>query len=122
MKKIKLSINNIKDEIKEFYNQKLWHFITLNGVALEDNKTQIQWMFSKYEALDEVVIYYVDVEQDVILPSIVDIIPSATISQREIVDMFGIEIEDTTKGLYLDEDSEQHPLSKCSISSIGVKG
>ncbi|MEA1955083.1 MAG: NADH-quinone oxidoreductase subunit C [Campylobacterota bacterium] len=115
MQKIKISLEEIKEKIKDFYDEKLWHFITLNGVALADEKTEIQWIFSKYESLDDVVIYYVEIAQDAVVPSVVDIIPSAIISQREIVDMFGIEIEDSSKGLYLDEDSLQMPLSSCGV-------
>ena len=115
MKKIKVTLKNVVFDIKEFYDEKLWHFITLNGVALEDEKTEIQWIFSKYESLDDVVVYYAEIEQGDVVPSIVDIIPSAIISQREIVDMFGIKVEGSDKGLYLDEDSMQMPLSSCGM-------
>ncbi len=115
MKKVKVTLENVVENIKEFYDEKLWHFITLNGVALDEEKREIQWIFSKYESLDDVVVYYAEIEQGDIVPSIVDIIPSAIISQREIVDMFGIEVEDSSKGLYLDKDSLQMPLSGCSL-------
>ena len=72
-------------------------------------------MFTNYESLDEIIIYYVEIDSKDIIPSIVDIIPSAIISQRELVDMFGVEVEGSERGLYLDEDSEQMPLSRCSI-------
>ena len=45
-----------------------------------------------------------------------EIVPSAIISQRELVDMFDIEIEGSEKGLYLDEDSMQAPLS-CGLGN-----
>ena len=61
MKKIKLSLDLVVDTIKEFYNEKEWHFLTLNGVSLEDEKLEVQWIFSKYEALDEVVVYYSEI-------------------------------------------------------------
>ncbi|MEA2100913.1 MAG: NADH-quinone oxidoreductase subunit C [Campylobacterota bacterium] len=115
MRKIKVTLQNIRENIKNFYDEKLWHFITLNGVALEDSKTEIQWIFSKYESLDDVVIYYVEIDQNEKVPSIVDMIPSAIISQREIVDMFGVEVDGSEKGLYLDSDSTQMPLSSCEV-------
>ena len=115
MKKIKVTLESIRDEIKEFYDYKTWHFLTLNGVALEDNKLEVQWIFSKYEAMDEIVIYFAQIEYSDVIPSIEDIIPSAIISQREIVDMFGVEVEGSEKGLYLDEDSKSAPLSGCQI-------
>jgi len=111
MIKIEVSLENVKDKIKEFYKEKEWHFLTLNGVALEDDKVEIQWIFSKYEAMDEVVVFYAIINYDEVVPSIEEIIPSAIISQREIVDMFGVEVEGSAKGLYLDEDSMQMPLA-----------
>lgn len=115
MQKIEVALKDVKEKITEFYDEKTWHFMTINGVVLEDEVIEIQWMFSKYQSMDEVVIYYVLIKQDEVVPSIVDVIPSAIISQREIVDMFGIEIEGSEKGLYLDQDSLQAPLSSCGL-------
>ena len=115
MIKTKVTLENVVDKIKEFYDERVWHFITLNGVALEDEKIEVQWIFSKYESLDDVVVYYAEINQEDIVPSLVDIIPSAIISQRELVDMFGIEVDGSLKGLYLDKDSLQMPLSGCSL-------
>ncbi|MCF6310402.1 MAG: NADH-quinone oxidoreductase subunit C [Sulfurimonas sp.] len=115
MKKIEVSIESVREKIKEFYDYKKWHFLTLNGVALEDDMLEIQWIFSEYAVKNEIVVYYAHVNCDEVIPSVVDIIPSAIISQREIVDMFGVNIEGSEKGLYLDEDSQQRPLRGCSI-------
>ena len=115
MQKIEVTLKNVIEKIKEFYDEKVWHFMTLNGVWLEDEVLEIQWMFAKYESMDDVVIYYSIVKQNELIPSIVDIIPSASISQREIVDMFGVEVEGSEKGLYLDEDSLSAPLSSCGL-------
>ncbi|MDO8453373.1 MAG: NADH-quinone oxidoreductase subunit C [Sulfurimonas sp.] len=115
MKKIKVSLESVRDEIKSFYDYKQWHLLTLNGLALAENKMEVQWIFSKYEAMDEIVVYYTEIENTETIPSIVDMIPSAIISQREIVDMFGVKVDGSEKGLYLDEDSMQRPLSGCSI-------
>lgn len=115
MKKIKTSLKHVKDDLKAFYNEKEWHFLTLNALALKENIIEIQWIFSKYEAMDEIVLYYDEISCNDVVPSITDIIPSAIISQREIVDMFGIEVEGSDKGLYLDEDSMQMPLGNCTI-------
>ena len=115
MQKIQSSLEKIREEIEGFYDQKSWHFLTLNGVALSNEKLEVQWIFSKYATPDEVVVYYIEVPYDVEIPSIADIIPSSIISQRELVDMFGIAVEGSTKGLYLDEDSMQTPLKGCQI-------
>ena len=115
MIKNKISLENIVEEIRKFYDYKIWHFLTLNGVALEENKLEVQWIFSKYEALDEIVVFYVEINYEDKIPSIVDFLPSAIMSQRELVDMFGIEVEDSEKGLYLDADSTQAPLRDCAL-------
>ena len=78
-------------------------------------KLEIQWIFSKYESMDEIVIFNCEIGYKDIIPTVVDIIPSAIISQRELVDMFGVEVEGSLKGLYLDEDSQQMPLSSCGL-------
>jgi Ni,Fe-hydrogenase III component G len=110
------SLDMIKDDIIDFYDKKKWHFLTLNGVKLNEEETEIQWIFSMYGSTDEnITMFYLSVKQDDIIPDLSEILPSATISQREIVDMFGIEVENSEKGLYLDEDSESMPLSSCGI-------
>ena len=115
MRKIKVELTEIRESIKEFYDEKIWHFITLNGVSLEENKAEIQWIFSKYEAMEEIVVYFAEVDYTQTIPSIVDIIPSAIISQRELADLFGIDVEGSERGLYLDKDSTQMPLRTCGI-------
>ena len=117
MTKIEVTLQSLKEKIADFYDEKIWHFITLNGVALEEEKTEVQWIFSRYETLDDIVIYFSVIKQNEVVPSIVDIIPSASISQRELVDMFGIEVENSSSGLYLDEDSLSMPLSSCNLKA-----
>lgn len=115
MQKIESNLENIREDIKKFYDYKKWHFVTMNGVALDDDMLEVQWIFAKYETMDENVIYYVNIKYDEVVPSVEDLIPSSIISQREIVDMFGVEVEGSAKGLYLDEDSPQMPLRGCKV-------
>ncbi len=115
MKKIEVSLDTVREVIEDFYEYKKWHFLTINGLALAENKMEVQWIFSKYEALDETLVYFAQIAYTDVIPSIVDLVPSAIISQRELVDMFGVQVEGSQKGLYLDEDSLQSPLSGCSI-------
>ena len=115
MKKIKVTLDIVADEIRIFYDYKKWHFLTINGVALPDNRLEVQWIFSKYETMDEIVMFYVECDYRDVIPSVVESIPSAIISQRELVDMFGVVVEGSEKGLYLDDDSKQAPLSGCSL-------
>lgn len=115
MQKTEIDIDKVYEEIERFYKPREWHFLTLNGVALDEETLEVQWIFSRYEALDDVVIYFSHISYDTLIPSIVDIIPSAIISQRELVDMFGVDVEGSEKGLYLDEDSMQKPLAGCAL-------
>jgi len=113
--KIETSLKTVVEDIKNFYRKEQHHFLTLNGVKLDDETTQVQWIFSTYGEVDDITMFYVDVKQYEFIPSVVEILPSAIISQREIVDMFGLDVEGSTKGLYLDEDSQQMPLGSCGI-------
>jgi NADH:ubiquinone oxidoreductase subunit C len=115
VEKRETTLEKVYQELKEFYDAKQWHFLTLNGVELNEHTLEIQWIFSSYTQKDMIVVWYIEVEYGVIIPSIEDIIPSSIISQRELVDMFGIDIEGSDKGLYLDEDSLQTPL-RCGVS------
>ncbi len=109
------TLKTVVEDIKNFYEKEKHHFLTLNGLKIDEETTQIQWIFATYREVDTLTMFYVNVKQYEVVPSIVEILPSAIISQREIVDMFGIDIEGSSKGLYLDEDSEQMPLGSCGI-------
>jgi ech hydrogenase subunit D len=114
MKKIEIRLANLQAEIRNFYDATKWHFITTNGIDLGDNKLEIQWIFSQYETKDKTVIFYTISNFETTIPSIVSLIPSAIMSERELVDMFGVSVEGAQKGLYLDEDSLTMPL-RCSL-------
>ncbi|NOQ29589.1 MAG: NADH dehydrogenase FAD-containing subunit [Helicobacteraceae bacterium] len=111
MNKIEVTLQNVVEKITKFYDPTTTHFLTLNGVAIDETKTEIQWIFADYMKLNDNTVFYVVVDQEDVVPSIVEVIPSAIMSQREVVDMFGIEVQNSAKGLYLDEDSLQKPLS-----------
>ena len=115
IEKKETSLDTVVEDIKNFYQKEKHHFLTLNGVKIDEETTEIQWIFSQYEGFEKVTIFYTLVKQYELIPSVVSILPSAIISQREIVDMFGLDIEDSPKGLYLDEDSEQMPLGSCGV-------
>lgn len=107
IKEIKLK--NLKQEVRDFYDKNSWHFVCLNGDDI-GGICKLQWIFSKYETKDEFMIFTTTVSYETKVPSIMDIIPSAIMSEREVVDMFGIDIEGMNKGLYLDDTSTKNPL------------
>ncbi len=104
-----IELKNLKQEVKSFYDKNSWHFVCLNADDINGN-CKLQWIFSKYETKDEYMIFTTTISYETKVPSIMDIIPSAIMSEREVVDMFGIDIEGIDKGLYLDETSTKNPL------------
>jgi ech hydrogenase subunit D len=71
---------------------------------------EIQYFFTQYNAKEEVICFFLKMNYENEVPSIVSLIPSAYLGEGEVVDMFGINIKDTPKGLLLDDDSVQMPL------------
>ena len=110
MRKIETTLAALLSDIGAFYVPKEWHFLSVNGVDMGEGKIELQWIFSRYGVKDEIVIYYALSDYETPVPSLVSLIPSAFMGEREIVDMFGLSVEGAERGLYLDEDSHQHPL------------
>ena len=112
MTKIETTLRTLLDDISTFYEPKKWHFLSVNGIDLGEGKIELQWIFSQYGVKDAIVIYYALSDYKTLVPSLVGLIPSAIMGEREIVDMFGLEVVGADKGLYLDEDSLEHPLRR----------
>lgn len=110
MTKLATTLPTLLTDIGTFYEAEKWHFLSVNGIDLGEGKIELQWIFSKYGVKDEIVIYYALSDYETPIPSIVSLIPSAIMGEREIVDMFGLKVDGAAKGLYLDEDSMKHPL------------
>jgi ech hydrogenase subunit D len=111
MKRIHTSIESVKTDILNFYKADKHHFIVMNAVILEE-KIEIQWFFADYEAPGEVTVFFALVNPTDELPSIKEIIPSAWVSEAELVDLLDLNIENTNKGFVLETDSETAPLRK----------
>lgn len=114
MQKIELKIDELLETLKAFYDPHQWHFLTLNGVDLRDGTVELQWIFSRYGVKDEIRIYYAICDYEIEVPTITSLIPSAILGEREVADMFGMNVQGALKGLYLDKDSKQMPL-RCQI-------
>lgn len=109
MIKNRVDIFTIGTVLQDFYDEKVHHFVTINGVQIAQNLLEVQYIFSNY-ADANVTIFYDEIDFDTLIPSIENIIKNASIAQRELVDMFGVQVAQTQKGLYLDSDSPQAPL------------
>lgn len=110
MTKIETRLETLLEDLGAFYQPEQWHFLTLNGIDLGDGTLELQWIFSKYGVKDEVVLFYTLCSYDAMVPSVTPLIPSASMGEREVVDLFGIRIAGAKPGLYLDEDSQPTPL------------
>lgn len=111
MKKIETSIENLVQDLKNFYDETQWHYITVSALDLGDG-LEIQYFFTRYGNVEECICYYVNVDYKEEVPSIIHIIPSAYLGEGEVVDMFGANIKGVSQGTFLDPDSIQTPLRK----------
>jgi len=109
-----VTLENVVEEIKNFYDEAKWHYITVNATDI-GGKLQIDWLFSKYKEKNVIQIFRVlDVEYDAKIPSIVDIVPSAWLSEWELADLFGLDVENALTGMFIAPDAPKAPLRKDS--------
>jgi Ni,Fe-hydrogenase III component G len=111
MKKIETTLENLKNDIKDFYNYQLHHFMVMNAVDLGE-KIEVQWFFCDYAPPCEITTFYALVKPESEIPSIRDIVPSAWVAEAELVDLMNIKIENTENGFVLEPDFETGPLRK----------
>lgn len=111
MKRIETTIENVRKDIRHFYQPELYHFIVINAVDLGE-KIEVQWFFGDYEEPFEITAFCAQVAPDVEIPSIRDIVSSAWVAEAELVDLIDIKIENTSKGFVLEPDFETGPLRK----------
>ena len=111
MKRIDITLENLKLDIANFYRRDKHHFIVMNAVDLGP-KIEVQWFFSDYDYPCEVTAFCTQVEPNEEIPSLKNLIASAWVAEAELVDLIDIHIEDTEKGFVLEADSEFAPLRK----------
>ena len=112
MTKIETSLETLVADIGGFYVPEQYHFLTVNGIDVGEGKIELQWIFSQYGVKDDVTLFFTVISYDASVPSVRSLIPSAYLSEMEIVDLFGLKIEGAQKGLYLDHDSMPTPLRR----------
>ncbi len=105
-----VTLDNVVEKIKDFYDESEWNFITVNATDL-GGKLQIDWLFSKYGAKNIIKIFRAqDVSYDAFIPSIVPVIPSAWLAEWELADLFGLEVENAATGVFIAPDGPKAPL------------
>ena len=104
-----VTLENVVSKIKEFYKEDEWNFITVNGTDI-GGKLQIDWLFSKYNDKNIIQIFRTVVDFNQKIPSIVPVIPSAWLAEWELGDMFGVDVENAAKNVFITKESIQAPL------------
>ena len=105
------TIDNIKEKIKNWYDEEKYHYVTINAVDNGGNVT-LDWIFFDYNEDKWYVFRIGEVEYDTLIPSMNDIIPSSWMAEWELVDLFGLNVENTQKGLMIKDPNIFAPLSK----------
>ena len=108
---IKVPLRDVRKTVKEFYNPEEWHFITVNGVDL-GGKVELKWFFSKYGEEEVFKVISSEASYSDEIPTITYFVPSAWISEWELADLFGLNVEGAKKGLFLDPESPKAPLRR----------
>jgi ech hydrogenase subunit D len=86
--------------------------MTVNATDL-GGKLQIDWLFSKYKDKNIIQIFRIpEVGYDAKIPSIVSVIPSAWLSEWELADLFGLDVENAATGVFIAPDAPKAPLRK----------
>jgi ech hydrogenase subunit D len=111
MNRIETSIDNIKTDIRKFYNPVLHHFMVINAVDF-GNTIEVQWFFCDYVHPCAITVFCTQIQPEIEIPSIVDVVASAWVAEAELVDLMNIKIENTAKGFVLEPDFESGPLRK----------
>ncbi|EDM24039.1 quinone oxidoreductase [Caminibacter mediatlanticus TB-2] len=110
-----VTLENVKEKIKEFYDKEKHHYVTINAIDNGGNVT-LDWIFSDYEEKNVLYVFRInEVSYDELIPSITDIIPSSWLAEWELADLFDLNVENAPKGLFLKHNPEIHaPLRKDS--------
>ena len=111
MKKILTSPENLKADIRQFYNETQHHFIVMNAVEMGE-QMEIQWFFCDYAHPAEMTCFYMQIPPGTLIPTITGVVSSAWVAEAELSDLMNVDIENTGKGFVLEPDSEAGPLRK----------
>jgi len=107
-----VTLDSVKDEIKAWYDENKYHYVTVNAVDNGDSLT-IDWIFSEYGVKNKIYVFRAEgVAYDSVIPSLVEIIPSTWLSEWDLADMFDLNIENAVRGMFLEPEAPQAPLRK----------
>jgi len=109
---IDATLDNIVEQIKEWYDENKYNYVTVNATDLGDNLV-LDWIFSKYYDKNQLVVFRVEnVDDSKTIPSLVDVIPGVWLAEWELSDLFGLNVENAAKGVFIEPDAPKAPLRK----------
>jgi len=107
-----VTLDSVKDEIKAWYDENKYHYVTVNAVDNGDSLT-IDWIFSEYGVKNKIYVFRAEgVAYDSVIPSLVEIIPCTWLSEWDLADMFDLNIENAVRGMFLEPEAPKAPLRK----------
>jgi len=107
-----VSLDSIKDEIRAWYNEDIYNYVTVNAVDNGDSLT-IDWIFSEYGVKNKIYVFRVEgVEYNLVIPSLIEIIPCSWLSEWDLADMFDLNIENAVKGMFLEPEAPKRAFEK----------
>ncbi len=112
MEFIKVTLENIKETIKKWYNPNKYHYVTINATDTGKDIT-IDWIFSDLKEKNKIYIFRAEnIDYEDFIPSIKNIVKISWLAEFELSDLFGLNVQDAPKGVFLENDSIKAPLRK----------
>ncbi len=109
---IDVNIDNVHKKIKEWFDYHKYHYVTINATDNGENVT-VDWIFSDLNEKNRIYVFRAEnVGYNDFIPSIKDVVKISWLAEFELADLFGLNVEDAPKGVFLEEDSIQAPLRK----------
>ncbi len=105
-------LENIVELISSWYDATKYHYVTVNATDNGGNLT-IDWIFSEYYTKNKLIVFRANnIDYNAKIPSIVNVVESAWIAEWELADLFGLDVENAAKGVFIEPDAPQAPLRK----------
>lgn len=107
-----VTLENVKEKLLDWYDEKKHHYITVNAIDSGENLT-IDWIFSQYEVKNVMYVFRAqNIEYKSQIPSMMDVYPSAWVSEWDLADMFDLNMENAARGMFLEPEAPKGPLLK----------